>query len=78
VIRDADIEMAEMAAIGAAINSAHRRGVCTHGSAVGYHVKLYYPEQHGLRPGQLRCRVCKEIFADDEDWHAAIDEALGL
>jgi len=75
---DADIEQWEMDQVGRAVAAAHRAGRCTHGSAVGYSVKRYYPEQEGLRPGQSRCRSgCKAVFDSDEAWHAAMNEAIG-
>jgi hypothetical protein len=77
---DADIEQYEMEAAGDAIARAERAGICTHGSAAGYHYPPIYPEQEGLQPGQLRCTKhtggCQRVFASDEDWYAAMDEAV--
>ena len=69
----ADMEQAEMEA-------AERAGRCTHGSAAGYHDPPLYPEQHGLKPGQLACTKhtggCQAVFDSDEDWHAAMHAAV--
>lgn len=74
---DADIEMAQMAEVGRQMDAQRKRGVCQHSSAVGYLAKPVYPEQQGLKPGQLRCTDgCGEVFADDEDWFRAMDDAL--
>jgi hypothetical protein len=77
---DADIEQYEMELAGAAIAAAERRGVCTHGSAVGYRGGPRSAQQQGLRPGQLRCTKgtggCSRVFADDDDWFAAMDAAV--
>lgn len=75
--RDADMEMAEMDRIGNATAAAQRAGRCTHGSAQGYPGGPRTPQQEGLAPGQLRCTAgCGAVFADDEDWYGATDEAL--
>lgn len=76
--RDADIEMAEMAQAGNAIHAARKRGVCCHQGTVGYSSKPCYAEQEGLKPGQMRCTDgCQRVFESDEDWYAAMDEAVG-
>jgi hypothetical protein len=54
---EADMEQAEMEAAGNAIARAERAGICTHGSAAGYHNPPLYPEQAGLKPGQLATRA---------------------
>lgn len=78
---DADIEMAEMTAVGDAIAAAEKRGICTHGSAAGYMNPPASQAQVGLKPGQLRCTKgtsgCRRVFASDADWYAAMDEAIG-
>jgi hypothetical protein len=75
---DADLEMAEMDAAGDAIAAARKTGRCLHMSAQGY----LPGEDRGIRPGQLRCtdggRGCGAVFQGDEDWYAAMDEAVGL
>ena len=77
---DADIEQAQMEAVGNAIAAAERRGICTHGSVTGYKNPPVYPEQVGLKPGQMICTKgtggCKRVFDSDEDWWAAMDEAV--
>lgn len=77
---DADMQMAEMTAVGNAMHRAQKRGICTHGSVVGYRVPACYPEQAGLKPGQSRCTEgtggCDRVFESDEDWYAAMDAAL--
>ena len=73
---DADLEQYEMERVGAAIAAARRAGRCTHGSAVGYLAKPVYEEQRGLRKGQVRCFDCKAVFDSDEEWHAAMEEAI--
>jgi hypothetical protein len=74
---DADIQMAEMAAVGNAIARARKAGRCAHQGAVSYRAEPCYPEQEGLRPGQSRCTDgCKAVFGSDDDWYAAMDAAL--
>jgi hypothetical protein len=74
---DADLEMAEMAAAGNALHAARKAGRCVHAGAVGYLPDPVYPEQVGLKPGQLRCTDgCGQVFASDEDWLAAMDAAI--
>lgn len=75
---EADMEMAEMAAVGNRIAYQRRQGVCCHQSAVGYLPEPCYPEQEGLKPGQLRCTDgCGQVFDSDEGWYAAMDAAIG-
>lgn len=74
---EADMEQAEMERFGNAIAAAERAGRCTHGSTVGYREPPVYPEQVGLKPGQSRCNDCKRVFESDDDWMAAINEAVG-
>jgi hypothetical protein len=76
MIRDADIEMAEMHEVGNRIAALERQGVCVHTSWFGYHRPIYYPEQEGLRPGQVRCAHCKTIFDSEDDLLEAYGEAL--
>jgi hypothetical protein len=75
---DADLEMAEMDAAGDAIAAARKTGRCPHLSAQGY----LPGEDRGITPGQLRCtdggRGCGAVFQSDDDWYAAMDEAVGL
>lgn len=76
--QDADVEMAEAAAIGNAIARQRANGVCCHQSAVGYLAEPVYPEQVGLQPGQLRCTDgCGQVFASDEDWWNSMSYAVG-
>lgn len=77
VYQDADIEQAEMERAGNAIHAARKAGRCTHQSAVGFSGTVYYPEQEGLKIGQLRCTEgCGTVFDSDEDWDDARDEAV--
>jgi hypothetical protein len=77
---DADIEQAQMTAVGNAIYRAEQRGICTHGSVTGYINPPVYPEQAGLKPGQMICTKgtagCARVFNSDEEWYAAMDEAI--
>lgn len=83
---DADLDMAEMNAAGDALWAARDAGRCVHASAVGYLPKPCYPEQVGLRPGQVACtdgpvkadghRGCGAVFASNDAWYAAMDEAI--
>jgi hypothetical protein len=74
---DADLAQAEMERAGNAFHAARKAGRCVHGGAVGYLPDPVYPEQVGLKPGQLRCTDgCGAVFASDEDWLAAIDQAV--
>lgn len=76
--QDADIEQAEFEAEGNRIAALRRRGVCTHDSGVSYRDPAVYPEQEGLKPGQLRCTDgCGRVFNSEADWHDARNEALG-
>lgn len=47
---------------------------------MGYRVPICYPEQAGLKRGQSRCTEgtggCDRVFGSDDDWYAAMDEAL--
>jgi hypothetical protein len=75
--QDADVEMAEAREVGAAIARQRAKGVCCHLSAVGYLAKPVYETQIGLKPGQLRCTDgCGQVFADDDDYYAAMRYAL--
>ncbi len=75
--REVDAEMASMDAVGRAVDRARDQGKCLHLSAVGYLPEPVYPEQVGLTPGQSRCTEgCKRVFADDDEWRDAMDEAL--
>lgn len=86
---EVDAEMAELAAAGDALWAARRAGRCVHASTVGYLSSPVYPEQRGLRPGQLRCtdpapggaadggRGCGAVFDGDDAWYAAMDAAVG-
>ncbi|MEV0236825.1 hypothetical protein [Nonomuraea sp. NPDC050786] len=75
--RDADLEQAAMEREGNRLAALRRRGICTHGSVVGYVGKVIYPEQEGLKPGQSRCTEgtngCKRVFNSDEEWVAAME-----
>lgn len=76
-IQDADIATWEDQQIGAAMHAARKAGRCCHNSAVGYLSKPVYPEQEGLKPGQLRCTDgCGTVFENDEDWVYAMRYAL--
>lgn len=80
--RDADLEMAEMAAVGNAIWAGRKAGRCMHQSAVGYNRGVFHrPEQEGLKKqGQLACTDhtggCNAVWESDEDWYAAMDDAI--
>jgi len=78
-VQDADIEMAEYAREARALDAARARGECPHSSAVGLpdSGKIFYPEQEGLLPGQVRCTDgCGTVFASDADWDRARVEVL--
>lgn len=74
---DADVLQAEMNRRGNHLAALEKRGICTHSSAAGYRNPPIYPEQKGLKPGQLRCTKgtngCKRVFDSDEDWHAEME-----
>ena len=71
--QDADIEQAEFEAEGRRLAALKRRGVCTHGSAVGFSGTVTYPEQEGLKVGQMRCTDgCGRVFESDEAWMEAV------
>jgi hypothetical protein len=75
--RDADIEQYEMEQVGNAIYRAEQRGICTHGSAVGYLPDPVYPEQEELKPGELKCtKGCGRVFENDAAWYDAMDAAI--
>lgn len=79
---DADIEQAEMEAIGNRIARLERRGICTHSAWVGFAInpdtgRVWYPEQEGLVGDQVRCRGCHRVFPDDEAIHRAHQEVVG-
>jgi hypothetical protein len=69
LIQDADIELAEMAAVADAIVRGRARGICQH-----QHV---HPAQDA--PGQLVCREntagCAAVFTSSEQWYEAMDLA---
>ena len=75
--RDADIEMAEAARYADRIEALRKRGVCGHGSAVAGLAsgEVFYPEQEGLKPGQVACTEhtggCVAVFDSDDAWDAA-------
>lgn len=79
VYQDADIQMAEMEAVGNRFHYWQRRGVCQHGSAAGYLADPCYPEQIGLKPGQVACTEhtsgCNAVFDSDDEWYEAMDAA---
>jgi hypothetical protein len=78
IYQDADIEQAEMEAIGNRIHQLRKQGVCCHQSVVGYRNPPAYPEQEGLEPGQLRCTDgCGQVFLTTSHWNAAREEAYG-
>ena len=73
---DADLEMAELEAVGNAISHQRRAGVCVHCSAEDYHPS--YPER-GLQPGQTRCTDgCGRVFNSEDEWWEAHREARGF
>ncbi len=55
--QDADIEMAELEAMGNLIHRLNAKGICTH-EGTG----------RGPEPGTRQCGDCHEVFASDEDW----------
>lgn len=69
---DADIEQAEWEELGNAHAAARRAGRCTHTSVQGAN-PVRAPH---LAPGASQCVDCGEIFASDDDWMWAMDEAL--
>lgn len=70
---DADLDMAAMAATGAAQDRAIAAGRCLHFSVVGPR----NPAGTGLKPQELRCTPgCGRVFTDDDDWYKAMDEAV--
>lgn len=79
---DADLELADMVATGNAMDAARRRGICCHGSTVGYLPpgQQCYPEQAGLKKGQQACTEhtggCTAVFEGNDHWIAAMDAAL--
>ena len=78
-IQEADILMAEYAAEAADFQAARDAGRCTHNSTVGLpdSGKVYYPEQEGLKPGQVACTSgCGEVFDDEDDWYDAMMAAV--
>lgn len=81
VIQDADIEQAEFEEYGRRLSSLARRGICTHGSWVGVSAtgEIFYPEQEGLLPGQVRCTdMCRKVFESDDDLIADRTEMLNF
>ncbi len=75
-IQDADIEQAEWEREACQSHAARLRGICQHNSAVSYRVPVVYPEQVGLRPGEMRCTEgCKRVFGSDEEWVDAMRDA---
>lgn len=77
--RDADLEQAAMEREGNRLDALRDKGICTHSSGVGYLKTPVYPEQVGLKPGQIRCTEgtggCTFVADNDEEWCAA-QEAL--
>lgn len=72
VYQDADIEQMEMEEESNRLWALRAQGICIHGSAVGFSGEVHYPEQEGLKIGQLRCTDgCGTIFNDDEEWYEA-------
>lgn len=79
--RDADMEQAEWERQGRLFDRAQKAGRCTHSSGAGYVAgKVFYPEQEGLKPGQIACTEhtngCNAIFNSDEEKAAATEAAL--
>jgi hypothetical protein len=74
-LQDADLEMAEMTLYAARIGAARYAGRCPHQGAAGAGNPTHGA---GLTGDQLRCTDgCRRVFADDDAWQAAIEEALG-
>ena len=74
---DAVLEQAEMDAAGDAYHAAlaryRRTGDpkdCPHGSGYGYRNPPVYPEQEGLRPGEVRCHHCHMAMTEADFWAA--------
>lgn len=67
LVQDADIELAEMAAVGDALHHWRARGICQHQSVHGHE-------------GRIECREgtggCAAVFTGAEQWYAAMDLAL--
>jgi hypothetical protein len=79
--QDADIEQAEMEALGNHIHRLEARGVCTHGAVVGHAInpdtgETYYYEQEYIEPGQKLCHGCGSVFVDEQDWQDAREVAI--
>lgn len=67
VVQDADIELAEMAAVGDALHHWRSRGICQHQSVQG-------------PPKRIACRDntggCAAVFTSPQQWYLAMDRAL--
>jgi hypothetical protein len=74
---DADLEMGELAAAGDAVAAARRAGRCPHQSSVGYSGGQRSAQQEGMKRGQVRCTDgCGRTFGADDEWWAAMEEAM--
>lgn len=74
--QDADFEMRELEEAAAQATSQRKRGICQHLSAVGYLPTPVYPEQVGLKPGEVVCTDgCGQVFVSDDAWFEAMRDA---
>jgi hypothetical protein len=55
---DADLEMAELTAIGNRSARLRAKGICTHGWTQGYTPT----HRQDLKPGEVQCLDCERIF----------------
>lgn len=76
--QDADLEQADLEREGRHIARLAAAGICTHGAWVGVSAsgEVFYPEQEGLQPGQVRCSDCKRLFDTEDDLLDARKEVL--
>jgi hypothetical protein len=74
--QDADFEQRELEMLGNRAAANRKRGICNHGSWVGYHPD--FPARN-LKRGQVRCtELCQKVFVNEEDIMQAHREALGI
>ncbi len=79
-LQDADLEEAELEQVGDQLAHLQRQGVCTHNWVAG---PANPSHGAGLTGEQLRCIEqhdrpdgCRQVFADEDAWHAAMEEVL--
>ena len=73
-VQDADLEFAEMVRESNRLAAVRRSGVCIHSATCGLpdNGKIYYAEQVGLKPGQIACFDCDEVWESREDYLSAL------